>query len=636
MNGAGDGILACWQEGEDRPFERRNLGLRYTLGSRLGRPIGCAYESGRGGPDTRRLRIFAIDPAASELDGKVTTADVPYEPLQPGPVGRLFEVDARDHGNDARYVGADLDDHAALLNHGYPPSESDPRFHAQMVYAVSSLVHASFRRALGRQIGWPFACDSGNRSRLRIRPFAGEQRNAWYDPVEGTLNFGYFRADAKINGRTLPKGWVFTALSHDIVAHEMSHAMLDALRSNFALPTSNDMTGFHEGFADLIALFQHFQYPDALRKHMADCRGDMRQSEFLNSIGQQFGHASGGNEPLRSAISNDPASYEPGLEAHRMGKLLLSAVFEAFITVFERKTSLLVRLATQGSGVLGEGRLSDLLVEELARKAAELASQFQSILIRAVDYLPPVDVRLGEYLRAIITADTELVPSDPWRYREAMIDAFRRRGIYPQDVPSLNEDSLVWVRSDVPLEPVTALSFREIWFGGDPGLPVSPGEQVAQACELGEYVTASPERLRAFGLVSQDDPRLDGDRVSLPSVESVRTLRRPGPDGRIVFDSVAEILQVRSVDARDGVPGFEIHGGATVILDSVGQPRFVIRKSVLAEGSVRRRADYLQSSQGQRFWQERDDRYVLKEDMFHALCARESDDPAAHDDRYGE
>ena len=44
--------------------------------------------------------------------------------------------------------------------------------------------------------------------------------------------------------------------------------------------------------------------------------------------------------------------------------------------------------------------------------------------IRALDYLPPVDVHFGEFLRAILTADTDLVPDDLMHYRPAVIQAF--------------------------------------------------------------------------------------------------------------------------------------------------------------------------------------------------------------------
>ena len=47
-------------------------------------------------------------------------------------------------------------------------------------------------------------------------------------------------------------------------------------------------------------------------------------------------------------------------------------------------------------------------------------------------------------LRAIITADRDLIRDDDRGYRVAFIDAFRERGIVPYDVTRLAEDSLLW------------------------------------------------------------------------------------------------------------------------------------------------------------------------------------------------
>ena len=604
----------------DRPrFESGNHRTRYLVSDRVLRPVTCAYARKGNEPTTRRLRIFAIDPSASSRDGKTATTEIPFEPLQPGPVGLLFEVENDDPDTGESHPPPDLDDRGVLLSSGYSPSDSNHRFHAQMVYGVASLVHGSFRRALGRQIGWPFPARNGV-ARLRIRPFAGETDNAWYDPNLGTLNFGYFYAHEKPTDGTLPHGVVFTALSHDIVCHEMTHALLDALRSNFVLQTSNDMAGFHEGFSDLIALFHHFLHRDALKVAIAKCRGDLRQSDYLSAIGQQFGRATGSPAALRSAV-NKELRYDTTLPPHKMGELLMAAVYDAFVTLYERKTSNLKRIATMGTGVLPIGELPDPLVEALSSKAAELADQFLSVLIRAIDYLPPADVRLGEYLRAMITADAELVPDDPWNYRESLIDAFRLRGIYPRDVMSLNEDSLLWRPPKGQLEPVEMLSFREIWFAGDPGTPVTVGEQIAQACELGEYVTASPQRMKEFGLVENGNEELEGDKVTLPRIESVRTLRRFGPDGNAVFDTVSEILQTRTVRPRDGKPGFEIYGGGTLILDSNGNVRIVIRKSVVGERRLDRRLEFLEGPTSKKFWKLEGKQYVRREGSpFMALC----------------
>ena len=66
------------------------------------------------------------------------------------------------------------------------------------------------------------------------------------------------------------------------------------------------------------------------------------------------------------------------------------------------------------------------------------------VSIRALDYSTPVDTDYGDYLRALITADAELVTDDPHNYRLAIIEAFRRRGIYPRDVRNLSVESLMW------------------------------------------------------------------------------------------------------------------------------------------------------------------------------------------------
>ena len=167
--------------------------------------------------------------------------------------------------------------------------------------------------------------------------------------------------------------------------------------------------------------------------------------------------------------------------------MLVAAIFEAFTTVYNRKAERYVRLATGGSGILPPGELAPQLLAFLADQAAGLASNFLSICIRAVDYCPPVDLLFGEYLRALITADYALVPDDPWMYREALVDAFRRRGIFPTDVPNLSEDALLWRGPDEMLPACAELSFAELRFRGDPSAPAGPMELQRQAHALGTF-----------------------------------------------------------------------------------------------------------------------------------------------------
>src|SRR5262249_57635697 len=87
------------------------------------------------------------------------------------------------------------------------------------------------------------------------------------------------------------------------------------------------------------------------------------------------------------------------------------------------------------------------------------------------------------------------------------------------------------------------------------------------------------EHLEEFGLVANGDPRLEGDTVTLPSVRSIRSSRRVGPDGQIVFDLIAEVTQLCTVTR--GSERFEYHGGSTIILDPLGVVRYVILKSMV-------------------------------------------------------
>src|SRR5262249_1984825 len=140
----------------------------------------------------------------------------------------------------------------------------------------------------------------------------------------------------------------------------------------------------------------------------------------------------------------DPAEYQNTHEPHARGAILVAAVFDAFLSIYESRVADLLRIASEGSGVLRPGNLHPDLVNRLAQEAAKAAQHVLRMCIRALDYCPPVDLTFGDYLRALITADFDLVPDDDLGYRVAVIEAFRRRGIYPEGVRTLSVESLRW------------------------------------------------------------------------------------------------------------------------------------------------------------------------------------------------
>jgi hypothetical protein len=107
-----------------------------------------------------------------------------------------------------------------------------------------------------------------------------------------------------------------------------------------------------------------------------------------------------------------------------------------------------VRIATNGTGIVPQGEIHPDLVARLAKEASKVASHVLNICIRALDYCPPVDLTYGDYLRALITADKELVANDDYHYRISFINAFRKRGIFPEGLPNLSVDTLCYNAQD--------------------------------------------------------------------------------------------------------------------------------------------------------------------------------------------
>src|SRR5438132_12140267 len=321
------------------------------------------------------------------------TVNVRYESLRPGPVGRYLAVMDYDATNKCYYRPVDLDDPAVLIRSGLDPAETDPQFHQQMVYAVASETIRRFELALGRPIKWSFARwgrnEDGMGECLRIFPHAMQEANAYYSRDLRGLLFGYFPASTADPGSNLPGQTVYTCLSHDIIAHETTHALVDSQRDFFMEPTDQDAPAFHEAFADLVALFQHFSFKDALlqmiqqtggliyRTEVAPQRqptanGPLIQAELpgtnpLVELARQFGDAVGMRKALRSALGTPPNSrlLETLTEPHDRGSILVAAVFDAFFTIYLKRTEDLVRMARFGGSAANANELHPDLASRL-------------------------------------------------------------------------------------------------------------------------------------------------------------------------------------------------------------------------------------------------------------------------------
>jgi hypothetical protein len=399
-------------------------------------------------PERRLLRTFAFDPMSTRLSGRFLTVDVPFEHnLQAGPIGDLVHVVDFDATREVWYQPVDLDDPSILAQGGLQPSEGDPRTHQQVVYAVSMSVIERVERFIGRRFRW--SSSRGNRA-LRMVPHAFEGRNAYFDPGRRAVLFGYFRADKRDPGPNLPGQMIFTCLSMDITAHEVTHAIAHRLRRYFAEATNPDVFAWHEAIADLVALFHHFTYPDVVADAVAAAQTDLREGGGLLDLAREFGESTGRGAALRSAIDAErtPDRFMAATEPHERGACFVAAVFDAFLDTYQARIEDLLRIATGGSGVLPPGRLHPDLVARVAEEAVKNADRFLGMVVRAFDYLPVVDVTFGDVVRAIVTADRSLYPDDAHQLRSSLVEALRRRGIYPSLVASLTDEALAWPRPE--------------------------------------------------------------------------------------------------------------------------------------------------------------------------------------------
>lgn len=549
-------------------------------------------------PSRRPLRIFASDPMQARTPGNRITIDIPNEPVTPGPVGSRFEVIDYDGANDCFYPPVDLNDRAILMLNGLEPTESDPRFHQQMVYAVAMRTLENFERALGRTLHF---YKPGFGYKLRLFPHAFHGANAYFDPEQNGILFGYFCADRKDPGPNLPGQIVYTCLSHDIIVHELTHAIINRLRKNFLEPTNPDVLAFHEGFADIVALFQHFTFKEFLTDAIQKTHTDIRTGKSLVELARQFGYATGANQALRSAINvdknNNPKRLSPDiLEVHDRGAILVAAVFDGFFNSYQKSIADLIRIATFGSGILPAGDMHPDLVNRVASEAAHIAQSMLNICIRAFDYMPPVDITFGDYLRALVTADYEVFPDDGKGFRGAIIEGFRTRGIYPEGVTSLAEEALIWddvqsknlylSNSNIDLANEIYRASVSYNINSSTGM-FEAGRKPEDfggfsAADEGERNERLAKSLHEFA--TSNAVELDLDPKKKIQVLGFHPIFRISDGGHMLTELVVQFQQ-HDDSYKEKLGGLVLRGGTTIVAGTDGHVRYIVSKPLPTAGN---------------------------------------------------
>ncbi len=599
------------------------MAKQIRFGDRLFLPVLMApYRLRSDDPLHRKLWIYVLDPAGIGLKNPIQCVDIPYEPLGVhGIQGAMFEVE---HAPLPSYLlkhldwperliekfnttPLHLDEPRLAMSGGIEPCTGVPLFAGQMSYAVCQRVYQSFSDALGRYPTWgPWAAQrirNGETPALRIQPFALAEANAYYDADHGTLKFGVFETVPEGSSNLLPGGLVLTTLSHDIIAHEVTHALLDGMRAHFRVNTHPDVPAFHEAFADLVALFQHFRYPSLVEQAIEEHGG--LSSDMLLELGREFGEALSGLEgrSLRHAIEqtvlpdqtsdSKPLSYSeaPLNEPHKRSGVLVSAIFSAYLQVYERRARALLRLANFATHGQPQRDLPSELISLLANEASIIAEEFLNVCIRAIDYCPPLDVRFGDYLRAIITADRMLNKTDAMGMRETLIREFRRRNVDLGKVRDLSEYSLEWNSPSLVDRPqIPGLAWSQLRFANDGLTAQSVAEVERQAEALGDFLTLQLDQnshlLSELGITA-----IRGNFGPI-TIESLRPVARRARNGQLLHGMVAEISQ--TCTTPDGLAW----GGSTLVLTEEGQIEYAIRKRVDDQERLSAQRKNLRDSKG--------------------------------------
>ena len=530
---------------------------------------------------TRRGRVLTIDTSLRQAEFALSEIDIPFEATRPGPSGRLFQVDASDYATMLARCRARLDQPGRR----YDFDEGDPESHCRNAYFVAMETYESFRRALGRPVAWSFWKERSYPP-LRLRPFGFDGLDAYYEPGGQAIFFGFGRAGAQSprGDRDLLR---FTALSSDVVAHEVTHALIDGLRPGYDFPFNPDVFAFHEALADLVALLSRFGR-QAYFRHLLAAKDFLRDGGLLDlapAIGEMVRRSGlrtldvDWTTPARAAgPEGTPLYREAPEEPHARGGLLSSAVFEAFMRAVARRILPLIRLAAD------RATAERALIDQVERIVTRAARHFLTICVRALDYCPPAAILFPDYLRALITADRILVPNDRYGYREELIDAFRRRGIYPADIDVVSEAELTWNAPEMPIYPLPGLAIGELRYQTTPTLPLSPEEIRRQARALALAIDADRRLFHELGLRA-------GAGLSAPVITSIRPTVRIGPDGYLDASVIAEITQERIV----AIDGAKLHhrGGAVLVISASGKPSHVIRQRIDNEERLAAEMDHV-------------------------------------------
>ncbi|MHC8608404.1 gluzincin family metallopeptidase [Paenarthrobacter ureafaciens] len=467
---------------------------------------------------------------------------IPVERLRRGPTGNRYAVHIRKwRGTTVSPVTLTSKGDPWKLLSQPPPSDlrellDDTRFLAQHVYGVAMHTLDIFETTLGRRMPW----NPEGRLILKARDLV-TATDTGYERGSNTIRFG----SVDRMGYKVP-----TALYRDIVAHEVTHAILDGFRPAWADQLATlEQLAMHEALADLVAILSVFSSRDIVYRQLEAAAGGFEAGQavddalLLRSL-FDFARDLFARGPLREPfVGAVPEDWQQFPEPHARGAVVVGAVLRA-----------VQKLWSERNNRFGEAQS----LHQKAESGSIVATRVLRMVIRGLSYMPPVDVGWRDLLRGIIAADLDMVPEDPHGYREALQAEFSAIGIRRVSLNNISGvENYQGLRYPVRLSAL----------GSDPQ-------------EVQRFVWENPRLLDAARL----------ERRTPLSSTRVRTSERVSPDGFIVSEIGASFIQTVRMSRREAFVRLglktrreyvDIRGGGLLRFDAGGRLVYAALKPVM-------------------------------------------------------
>lgn len=309
-------------------------------------------------PDTLILDYYYDDPAVVALHGPLVIPPFP--------------------ANTPDFTVVGWTDKPAVL-------PGTPAYQSAQVYGAVATTLAYIMNL--KSVPKPYITNWSETYNLVAIPRAGNQLNAYYD--RSSLRF-FWGKDPKT------KAVVYACDAVGIVAHELGHAILDAMRPDLWNTAILEFFTFHEAFGDIIGTASVLQHPEVINQMLKETTSnkggipDLWQTNVASRLARQLGHAifytsdmSIGAEKYLRNIYNDFKYVNPltlamtekndstlTQEPHNFSRVFSGAWYECFCELFK-----IYYIET--NPIDSVRRVLDFMMHALLNAAVEAPNQLQ-------------------------------------------------------------------------------------------------------------------------------------------------------------------------------------------------------------------------------------------------------------------